>query len=153
MGQVKNFLDLTKEEKVAFFQKCQDLLVKNFPNSEYILRGDLHKKDFYLDLFLKYKGFVYESEKVALLFNKIEHFPQELVIEPYQKRVFDPPALKPNCYAIDFLTTKGSLEIVKELLPHFNEGFEYISFLRGGRISVFNFKRFLVAINTKYDRQ
>lgn len=152
MGQVKNFLDLTKEEKVAFFQRCQDLLIKNFPDSEYILRTNLHKKDFYLDLFLKYKGFVYESETVALLFNKIEYLPQEWMNIPYQERVFDPPSPTPNCYAIDFLTTKSSPEVVEELLPYFSEDLEYICFIRDGRMSFFNLKRFLEAVDARHDR-
>lgn len=151
MGQVKNFLELSREEKTAFFQRCQDILVKNHPRSEFILRKEAKKKTFYLDLYLQYKGFAYESEKVALLFNKIKYIPEEWHQTSYENKVFDFPSQEPNCYCIDFVTANMSPSLIEELKPHFNENLEYIGFMRNNTMSFFNFKNFLDLIHKRYN--
>jgi hypothetical protein len=152
MPEIKLFGQLNREEKMVFFQKCQDLLIKNQPDSPYILRTNSQRKNFFLDLYLKYNGLAYESDNVAILFNK-HNCPGGIdeIHARYREKLFSPPDESPNCYSIDFVTTKMNNQLLEELNPYFNdEGIEYISFLRGSKLSVFNFQRFKESLYEKF---
>jgi hypothetical protein len=149
---IKSLNELPKEEKIEFFQKCQDLLVKNQPESEFILREEAENRDYFLDLFLKYKGFAYTSEKIAVLFNKhrINSLPEAQ--EAYQDKVFDPPAPDANTYTVDFITTKMSKDVLQELYPVFHENLEFMCFLRMGKVSFFRFDVLKSALADEFDQ-
>ena len=152
MPQMKLFGPLSKEEKMAFFQRCQDLLVKNQPNSPYVLKANAQRKNFFLDMFLKYQGLAYESDNVAILFNK-HNCPggADEIHNRYREKLFSPPDSTPNCYSIDFITTRMNSALLEELRPHFNdEGIKHISFLRGAKLSVFDFQRFKESLYDKF---
>ena len=152
MYHLKELNTLTKEEKVEFFQQCQDLLIKNQPDSEFILSENSKNKDYFLDIFTKYKGFAYFSEKIAILFNKhrINSLPEAQ--EAYEEKVFNPPAPDANTYTIDFITAKMSKEIIKELTPIFCEDLKYICWLRGGKVSFFSFKKLKASLSDQFDQ-
>ena len=97
MNKVQRLDELSKEEKIAFFQRCQDLLIKNQPDSEFVLKTNTHNKNYFLDLFLKYKGLAYSSERLAVLFNKRKYTSLEEAQESYWKDLFDPPHENPRC--------------------------------------------------------
>ena len=148
---IKALNNLTREEKLDFFQQCQDLLVENQPDSEFILKEGSKNQDYFLDIFLKYKGFAYTSEKIAILFNKHKMRGMVEAQETYQDKVFEPPAPDANTYTIDFITTKMSKEILEELKPIFHEDLTFICFLRAGKVSFFRFDVFKSSLLGQFD--
>ena len=141
---VRLFNEMGKEEKMDFFQKCQNMLVKNQPDSLWILRdGDESNRSYFLDIFLRYQGIVYESENIILLFNKHQYASKDEIIVKSREKLFSAPDKNPNTYSIDFVTSKLTQEILQEVEPHFKDpGIKWIHFLRGQKVSVFDIELF-----------
>jgi len=144
MPALKIFTDLSKEERLTLFQKCQDLLVKHQPDSEWVLRrGGRYNKTFFIDVFIRYKGLVYESDDIVVLFNKQWYVSRDDIIERQRDDLWRPPHKTPNTYSIDFIASSLTKEILQELEPYFNDpGMKYVCFLRGAKLSVFNVEAF-----------
>jgi hypothetical protein len=151
MNKIQRLDELSKEEKIAFFQKCQDLLMKNQPGSEFVLRtASAHNKNYFLDLFLKYKGLAYSSERLAVLFNKRKYTSLAEAQESYWKDLFDPPHKNPRCYTVDFITTKLNKSLLAEIDPIADEDLDYVCFLRASKVSFFKKKDFRESLFEKF---
>jgi len=141
---VRLFNEMSEEEKMDFFQKCQNMLIKNQPNSPWVLRvDDERNRGYFLDIFLRYQGMVYESENIILLFNKHYFVNKEEVVVKSRERLFSEPDENANTYSIDFVTSKLTQEVLQEIEPHFKDtGIKWIHFLRGQKVSVFDIEPF-----------
>ena len=151
MGSLIQFQDMTHSDKLDFFQRCQDLLIRTEPNSPYIIReGSERGKSFIIDAFLKYKGYVYEAEEVIIMFNK--HFYEERgqAVEEYGQKLFNLPENPANTYSIDFIAARLNEHRLKEMEPYFNEDMKYIVFLRSQRPTIFEAENFKNAMKNKY---
>jgi len=152
MPHLKQFSELDRQQRIDFFQKCQDLLIKAHPTSEYIMRRGVRATGtYFIDVFLRYKGLVYETDKIIIMFNKLRCSGREEIIEKYRENLFSPPHPEPNTYSIDFVTAKLSKEMLEELKPYFSDpGMEYISFLRGQNLTVFDIESFRKSMIMKF---
>jgi len=153
MPNIKLFNDLDREERLDFFQRCQDMLVKHNPNSPYIMRyGSPVTKSYFFDVFLRYQGILYETDKIIVMFNKHRCSGREEIIEKYRENLFLPPHPEPNTYSIDFVSSSQlNKEILTELKPFFSDdGMEYISFLRGQNLTVFDIESFRKSMIMKF---
>jgi len=142
MSEFVRFNTLTDEGKTSFFQRCQDLLVKNQPDSEFVLSRGMINKNYFLDLYLKYKGFAYSSANVALLINKKKYNSLGEAQAMYFKNLYSEPDEDANCYTIDFISAVMNPNLIEELRPFFDENLENIAWLRSGRVSFFKFESY-----------
>ena len=143
---------MPKEEKTTFFQTCQDLLVKNQPESEFILRkGDDEMRKYYLDLFLKYKGFIYTSDNIAMMYNMHRYANLMEARDKYKEKIYSPPDTNPNTYSIDFVTSVLNAEILEEVLPVLlKRELQHICFLRSGKVVFLPFKKAMSTLIRKF---
>lgn len=151
MPHLTRFDELDKEGKIQFFQKCQDLLLANQPDSPWVLREG-SQKNYFISLFIKYKGIAYQTEDVVILFNKLRYENKDDILGNHATRMFEPPAQSPNTYSIDFITAKLTPEILLEAGDYFKDpGMEWVCFLRGQKLSVFNFESFKRGMRQRFD--
>jgi hypothetical protein len=153
MPSLKIFTDMGKEEKLQFFQRCQDLLLETTPDSPYVLRqGDLDRnRSYFLDIFLRYQGLVYESDGIILLFNKLQYENKDQIYEHYRQRLFHPPDKNPNTYTVDFIASKLDPKILSEMEPYFkDEGMKWVCFLRGQKLSIFPAESFKNSVKQRF---
>ena len=152
MPTLRKFPDMSKDDRLDFFQRCQNLLVKTQPNSPWIMKyRQEHDKTFFLDVFLKYQGFVYESNNIILLYNTFSYNSKEEAQESYALNLFAPPDENPNTYTIDFIASEIDADKVSELKPYFEDSnIKYITFLRGNRPAAFDIDRFKEAMLNKF---
>jgi len=153
MPSIRIFTDLDKEERIEFFQRCQDLLLETAPESPYILRqGDVARnKSYFLDIFLKYQGLIYESDGIILLFNKLQYEDKDHIYEQYRDRLFHSPDKEPNTYSVDFIAAKLDPKILSEMEPYFkDEGMKWVCFLRGQQLSVFDAESLKNSVKAKF---
>ena len=152
MPSLRLFPDYTSEEKIGLFQKCQDLLVKNQPNSPWVLRKDAtFNKTFYLDFFVRYQGLVYEADDAVVLFNKQWYASRDDIIDRQREDLWLSPHQNPNTYAIDFIASKLTKEVLLELEPYFSDpGMKYVCFLRGSKLSVFDAESFKDSMRLRF---
>jgi len=154
MPTLIKFKEMGKDAKLAFFQRCQDLMIEVQPDSPWILRErqthNTRNRTFFLDSFLRYQGFVYEAGGVIIMFNKHFYENKEEPIKKYVDYLYTGPHPTPNTYAIDFITAKINADKLRELEPYFKDDMKYITYLRGPRPCVFNFDNFKKAIQNRY---
>ena len=147
------FSELGHDEKVDFFRRCQKLLVKHSPNSPWVLRGGAEPTNmsYFLDVFIRYKGIIYETDDMILLFNKRYFEDEDEIHHEYHNKLYDPPDKNPNTYTIDFIASSLSEKILKDLEPYFNDpGMKHVCFLRGAKLSVFDAESFKNAMKNKF---
>ena len=76
MPTLTRFVEMSRDERLALFQRCQDLMIEVQPDSPWILRENLtynaRNAAFFLDACLRYQGFVYEAGGIIIMFYK--HF-------------------------------------------------------------------------------
>ena len=154
MATLTRFIEMSRDERLAFFQKCQDLMIKVQPDSPWILReNQAHNtrgKAFFLDACLRYQGFVYEADGIIIMFNKHFYENKEEPIEKYADYLYDGPHPTPNTYAIDFIAAEIDADKLRELQPYFKDDMKYITYLRSPRPSVFNFDNFKKAMESRH---
>ena len=154
MATLTQFKEMSRDEKLAFFQRCQDLMIKVQPDSLWILRKkqtpEARNRIFFLDAFLRYQGFVYEADGIIIMFNKHFYLDKEDPIEKYADYLYDAPHPTPNTYAIDFIAAEMDADKLRELQPYFKDDLEYITYLRWPRQSVFNLANFKKAMENRY---
>ena len=152
MPHLTRFDELDKEGKIQFFQKCQDLLLVNQPSSPWILRSGGDQRNYFVDLFIRYKGIAYQTEKVVILFNKLRYEDKDDILQNHVTRMFESPAQDPNTYSIDFITAKLTPEILLEADDYFRDpGIKWVCFLRGQKLSVFNIEAFKRGMRQRFD--
>jgi len=151
MGSLIQFQDMTHSNKLDFFQRCQELLLRTEPSSPYVIReGSERGKSFIIDAFLKYKGYIYEAEEVIIMFNKHFYEEKEQAVNEYGEKLFAAPENPANTYSIDFIAASLNEQRLKEMEPYFNEGMRYVVFLRGQRPAIFEAENFKNAMKSKY---
>lgn len=153
MPPIRIFTDMNQEEKMQFFQRCQDLLIKTNPNSPYILKkdGPSRNKNYFIDIFLKYQGFVYETDAIILLFNKLHFENTNDIYDRYRNRLFDTPDENPNTYTVDFIASKLDPEILSGMEPYFKDaGMKWVCFLRGQKLSIFDAETFKNGVKDRF---
>ena len=145
---------MDKGERIAFFQKCQDLMIAVEPDSSWVIRDGQTRhsrgKSFFIDAVLRYQGFAYEAGGVIIMFNKHFYENKEEPIEKYTDNLYAAPHSTPNTYSIDFIVAKMDADKLKELEPYFKDDMKYITYLRGRRPCIFNFDNFKKAMKNRH---
>jgi hypothetical protein len=99
---------------------------------------------------LRYQGFAYCSENIALLINKKKYDSKEEALNSYMENLFTPPDEDANCYTIDFVSTVMTADLIEEVRPFFHEKLKYISWLRNGKASFYEFAHYKNLILEKF---
>ena len=139
------YQSLPTQEKIKIFQRCQEILVKNHPTSEFIIRRSLlqSKNNKFIETLVKlYKDFngnVY-SDKDCLVFYKI--FDINDLNDVYKK--YDKPSEEEgNSIFIIFATFNKQVTNIQELISRELENkIQKISFSREGKFKVYDLKKF-----------
>ena len=145
---------MDRGERLAFFQKCQDLMIAVKPDSSWIIRNGQARhsrsKSFFIDAVLRYQGFAYEAGGIIIMFNKHFYKDKEEPIKKYTDNLYTAPHPTPNTYAIDFVVAEMDADKLRELEPYFKDGMKYITYLRGRRPYVFDFDNFKKAMEARH---
>jgi hypothetical protein len=140
------YQSLNKEEKIRIFEKCQQFLVSNYPDSEFIVRKSFLKNrnnKFLMTLINLYKNFngnVYVNND-CLIFYKI--FDIKDGINEIYKKYDGPSDENGNLIFIVFATfNEGKIDIGRVIEKELENKIEKISFSREGKFKIYNLKKF-----------
>lgn len=137
------FDEMPVQDRVDFFQKCQEMMVKSYGGNHFLLHSKNKNEilSFYKKLVLNYKGYCYSSDKICILFNVINSSPSNEEITNSSWR--GPPIKDGDIYFVDYVVGSINQDTYQELKGVMNfPGVNKISFLRNGHLSVFELDKF-----------
>ncbi len=137
------FNEMPVQDRVDFFQKCQEMMVKSYGGNHFLLHSKNKNEilSFYKKLVLNYKGYCYSSDKICILFNVINSSPSNEEITNSSWR--GPPIKDGDIYFVDYVVGSINAGTYQELKGVMNfPGVDKIGFLRGGRLSIFELDKF-----------
>jgi len=134
------FNNLSTEDKIDFFLKCQELLINNYPNSRFLITEENIKDrlSFIQDFFNNYKGFVYNDEHVCIMYNYIKITDKNNPVEVLNTHKFQPPVIDYNAISIDFGTMDSIKNLKKFCETFYNSQIKYVMFVRQGRPAIYD---------------
>lgn len=142
---MKLFQSLSKEEKIDFFAKCQNLLVNYHPTSEFIFRENNIKDriDFAKNFYFKYKGFTYSNNEICILFNKIKVVDPLNPIKVIKDHLYKEPSEDYNAYSIDFVVFRKLIDCFGFCKSQYEPRIEYIIFVRNNDVKLYKTNKLL----------
>lgn len=143
--QVKKFQDMSVRDKIDFFVKCQDLMVKHHPNSDFVIRQNniesriKHAKN----LIEKYQGLCYMDDSVCILFNKINVDSPDHPIPALRANMMKPPVEHYNAVSIDFVVFKNIKDCASFCQQNYDPRIEYVLYIKGGKPKIYKTRDFI----------
>lgn len=129
------FQSLSIEERIEFFVKCQEMLIKYHSSSGFVIRentlekavascqGNIHK----------YNGFVYSDDNVCVLWNHIKVSDSSDVQRILKENAYQPPHPQYNGVSIDFAVFRHIKDCLDFVKKNQTPQMEYVLFIREGR--------------------
>lgn len=135
---MKLFRELSIQERLKICAKCQSLLAKSFPNSEYVVNSNNKEKglEFYKKKIDSFNGCVFECDDAVVFYKR------GFVRNPHNKdeeflRLYSSGHEKlGDCIFIDFIAADITEKNYKQLYEFFfgMKGVEYVMASRRGNI-------------------
>jgi len=138
------YQSLSQDQKITVFQRCQELLVKNHPKSEFILRKNFLSSNqktiqTLTKLYKEFNGNIY-MERDCLIFYKM--FDIKNGIEELQKRYDSASDDNGNLIFITFAIFNSKRMSIRRVIETQLQGqVEKISFSREGEFKIYNLKK------------
>lgn len=147
---LNRFQKLTQEEKVEFFIRCQELLIKHHPHSEFLFTEENYenRKQYALDFIKKYKGFVYWDDDVCILFNKVRVNDVKNPIKVIRDHLYqEPRELDYNAISVDFVVFRQLQDCIGFCRAQYNPQILYVLFVRHNEVKLHETKKLLSFLN------
>jgi hypothetical protein len=149
MNTPARFQELTKEQQVDFFIKCQELLVKYHPNSQFLFtKENLEERRHWVEGFLKkYKGYVYADDNICVLFNKVRVDDARNPQKTLKDYFYSEPAENFNAVSIDFVVFRKLGDCMEFCKSQYSPQIEWIVFVKNNELKLYKTKDLLVHLN------
>ena len=128
------FLSLTPEQKVDFFVKCQELLIKYHPDSEFLAReGNFNEiLDRVYENIGKYKGYYYMNDNMCVLWNHVYISDKEDVNKSLKDNAYKPPHPDYNGVSFDFVALREKNDMFQFIRENKEDRIKYILSVKRG---------------------
>ena len=129
------FNNLQKEQKVDFFVKCQELLIRHHPDSSFMVRES--NLDTILETFFdqinKYKGYYYYNDDVCILWNHIYVSDPQDLKKVFKDNAYQPPHPEYNGVSIDFVVFRKMADCISFIKDNDEPRIKHVLFIREGK--------------------
>ena len=145
------FQNLISEEKVNFFVKCQEILIKYHPESPFVFTTNKldDKKAFFKQFYERYQGYTYRNDNICILFNKIRVKDPRDPVKAIKDALWKEPAEDYNAYAIDFVVFSEMAQCLEFCKAQYEERIKFILFGRNNDIKIYETKKLLSKLEHK----
>lgn len=145
---LKFFNSLPLQEKVDFFVKCQELLLKHHPDSPFVIRED--KLEEALEAchnnIEQYKGYYYTDDNVCVLWNHVKINDPNDVKRAVMENAYKMPNPEFNAVSIDFAVFREIKDCIEFIQANKNNLIQYVLFIRGGNPRIYQIDSLLKGI-------
>ena len=153
LTQVTRFQALLMSDKIEFFAKCQELLVKHHPTSEFVLTRENfeERKDYALDFIKRYKGFAYADDNVCVLFNKVRVEDPKNPVKVIKDHLYqEPREIDYNAVSVDFVVFRQLEDCIGFCRAQYRPQMEYVVFVRHNEVKLYPTKRLLEGLSASH---
>jgi hypothetical protein len=129
------FYPIPKEEKVEFFVKCQELLIKHHSTSNFIVKeSNLEEAaDIFMDKIDKYKGYYYFDENVCILWNHVFISDPNDANGSLIENAYKAPHPNYNAASMDFVVCRRVTDILRFAKENDSAQVKYLLSIKNGR--------------------
>jgi hypothetical protein len=137
------------EEKIEFFVRCQDLLIRHHPESEFIITKENwnEKKDFAIDFVNRYKGWVYSDATICALFNKVRVEDEKNPTKTLKRYYFQESAPDFNAYCIDFVVFRKLIDCIAFCKSQYSPEIKYVLFVKNNEVKLYHTDKLLTHLS------
>jgi hypothetical protein len=137
----KLFTQLSKDEKINFFLKIQELLIKHHPKSGFIIRENNVNTfvDSLINWYFNYKGYCVNEDNFCLLFNKI--LIEKTEFSQLKNVLFNPPNKNANCLFIDFVVSKKIKSCLEFFKSQVTINLKWVIYIRNNKINQYDVQK------------
>lgn len=139
------FQALPISERVEFFVKCQELMLKHHPKSPFVVRESELKKtiDVCKRNINKYNGFAYSDDNVCVLWNHILIHDPSNMERILKENAYQPPNPDYNAVSIDFAVFRNIRDCIEFVHQNKNERIQFVLFIREGKPKLYTLNELL----------
>lgn len=147
--KIAQFQTLSTQSKLEFFAKCQELLIKYHPESEFILTKENfeERKEFALDFVKKYKGFAYWDDTICILFNKVRVEDPRNPVKILKDHLYQEPREDYNAVTVDFVVFRQLTDCIGFCRAQYNPQIEYVVFVRHNEVKLYPTAKLLSGVS------
>jgi hypothetical protein len=133
------FQQLSAEEKVEFFLKCQELLMTHHPSSPFLCHtGNIKERVKHIQSFVSnYKGYCYKDDTVCALYNKIVVTNPDEPELALRANMYKEPAPNPNAITVDFVVFRDIKDCAKFVQLNYHHTIQYVLFVRHNKVKLY----------------
>ncbi len=146
------FQSLSKEEKIDFFVRCQDLLIKHHNQSEFLFTQENYseRKDFALNFIERYNGYIFSNENICLLYNKIKIKDEKTPVKAIRENMYQAPDPNYNAIIVDFATFDILEHVIEFFKTQMEERLKFILYVKKNHPKIYRAAQLLKAIEPPF---
>jgi hypothetical protein len=147
MIEIQPFQGLRRDQKVDFFIKAQELLIKYHPDSEFLFRQNNAQERLKIakDLMAKYKGMCYADSNVIVLYNKV--MVNELdPITILRDHMFHEPSNPYNAVTIDFVVFRELTDCMMWVKNQYDPQIKFVVFVKNNQPQMYRTEKLISKI-------
>ena len=143
------FQSLNQDEKIEFFVKCQELMLKHHQKSPFIVREKSLGKvlDSFVNNIQKYQGYSYADDNICVLWNKIYVSDPSNVNLVVRECAYQPPNPVFNGVSIDFAVFRRMEDCLAFVKSNYQPQIRYVLFIREGKPKIYETEAILKSMN------
>jgi hypothetical protein len=136
----KLFNSLSIEEKVDFFVNCQKLLIKYYPDSQFLIRENNLQEaiETFYNQIKRYKGYFYCDDYVFVLWNHIFIEDPKDINNELIKNAYKEPNPNYNAVSLDFVACRKWEDTLKFIKETNEDKIKYLLLVKNGNPRIYN---------------
>jgi len=142
------FNKIAQEDKIEFFLRCQDILIKYHPNSPYVVRENNLEKTIegLCSNINKYNGYYYSDENICVLWNHIYVTDPNNPTQTLVENAYKLPHPNYNGVSIDFAAFRKMEDCLSFIKNNYTPQIEHILFVKEGNPKLYRANQLLKSI-------
>lgn len=135
-------------ERVAFFLKCQELLLSYHTTSPFLFTQTNAKErlSHAKSLNEQYKGLCYQDENICILYNKVHVEDEKDPVQALKIHKFKEPVQSYNAYSIDFVVFRRLMDCAIWIKNNYEPKIQFVLYVKNGKPQIYKTAPFIARL-------
>jgi hypothetical protein len=134
------FQPLSQAQKIDFFVKCQELMIKYHPTTSFVIRENSLKPalDAFANNINSYKGFCHADENICLLWNYVFISDENDEVRALVENGYKEPNPNYNAVSMDFVVCRHMRDYLDFIKQYNEDRIKFILSVKYGKAKIVN---------------